>query len=122
MEHHARILGPGPAEIVGPLGNVLARGGADSAFVDDEVSRVGTCGATLSGDGAFGVGQDADITAVKPSVAGLAEDKVNSAFDVALSVDLVAGLGEDGVCMASQELLMDGSGGDIPWKPVNWQP
>jgi hypothetical protein len=52
----------------------------------------------------------------------LAEDKVDGAFDVAFCVDLVAGLGEDGVWMVSWEVVRNGRGNDIPWKPVNWQP
>lgn len=75
----------------------MTRCGSDRATVDDEVSRVGARGATLRGDGDFGVGHNTDVAVVEPGVAGLAEDEVDSAFDVALCVDLDACLGEDGV-------------------------
>ena len=97
MEDYARILGPGPAKIEGSRGDGLTRCSRDRATVDDEVSRVGAGGATLRGDSAFGVGQDTDVAVVEPGIAGLAEDEVDGAFDVALCVDLDTCLGKDGV-------------------------
>lgn len=101
MEVDTGILGPRAAEVDRAGGCSRARASCDRALVDNIVRGVSGRGTAVSGDCST-ASRDSDIGAVDPDYGVLAEDKVNGSFDVALSVNLVSGLGKKSVLVSVQ--------------------
>lgn len=107
LEGHPGVRAPRPAEVDGARGGRRpARDGAgaplDRAVRDDVVGRVGGGGPAAGGDCAGADGDDRGLG--DPRAGVLPEDEVHGALDVAVGVDLVAGLGEERVLISVPEM------------------
>lgn len=67
---------------------------SNGAVVDDKVARAVRRGPSRSRDVSLRCRDDSKVAAVKPCLAGLAEDEIRCAFDVRLRVELSPPLGE----------------------------
>lgn len=102
LDGDAGVLAPWAAEIVGASGDGVAARRGDVALVEDVPVGVAGAGAAGSGDVALGGLEDADVARGEPGGSMLAEDEVGGTLDQGLGVQLVAGLCEDGVLEAEE--------------------
>lgn len=96
------VLGPGAAEVVDALVDVLAVVGGNGAVVE-HVPRVGRVGlAARGGDVADAGLEDANVAVREPGLGCLTEDEVGGSDDKGLGKEEVTRLGEDGVLVTDE--------------------
>lgn len=100
LEADARVLAPRTAEVCVAGGDAAARVGRDVGVVDHVVGDVVVGGAAGGND--VSVAVDADVGPVDPGDAVLSEDEVGGALDEALSEEVLALVGQEGVLVSVQ--------------------
>lgn len=96
LDGDTSILLPGTAEVESAAGNGLARAGGNVAVVED-IPAAAVAVAAGSSNVAESGGHETDVTVREPGRGRLTEDEVSCADNLALGVELVTSLGEDGV-------------------------
>lgn len=97
LDSDAGIGTPWTTEVVSTSLDSVARSCGDVALVEDIPAWVTRGRTAVGGHVAEAGGEDADVACAEPGGGVLAEDEVGCTLDQGLGVELVAGLGEDGV-------------------------